>query len=87
MSLLSTWLATKKRRKETRRLMALLIGGIKRRVAFEREIWQAFAEFCNTDFAPIWAEYAVELGKHAESLPIEEKKQAHLNYLLRDQKG
>ena len=84
MNVLSTWLARRKRRRASRKLMRKLIAGIERRVAFERQIWEGWIELCDTDFAALWADYAMTLGKDVEGLTVEEKKQAHLNYVLRD---
>lgn len=87
MSILSAWLARRKSRRAVRRLMRQLIAGMERAVVFERKIWESWQEFCDTDFAAIWDDYAAKLGKDVESLTIEDKKQAHLNYVLRDRKG
>lgn len=83
MKLLSAWLARRKSRRASRKLMRLLIAGIERSVAFEKKVWENWQELCNTNFTAIWADYAAELGRDVKSLTTEEKKQAHLNYVLR----
>ena len=85
MIVLSSWLARRKRRRASRKLMRKLVAGIERRVAFERQIWEGWIELCNTDFAALWADYAVALGKHVDLLTIAEKQQAFLNHVLSDQ--
>ena len=84
MNVLSAWLARRESRRASRKLMRQLVAGIERSVAFEKKVWESMEEFCNTDFAAIWADYAAELGKDVESLTIQDKKDAHLNYVLRD---
>ncbi len=84
MSILSAWLARRKSRRATRRLMRQLIAMAESAMVLERKVWQSMAEFCNTDFRAIWAAHAATLGKDVDSLTIEDKKQAHLNYVLRD---
>lgn len=69
------------------KLIDLLIAGIERAVVFERKIWESWQEFLNTDFAALWADYAATPEKDVDSLTVEEKKQAYLNYVLRDREG
>ena len=61
MNILSTWLARQKRRRASRKLMRKLLAGIERRVPFEREIWD---------------DYAIAIGKSAETLTLKEKQKA-----------
>lgn len=84
MNVLSSWLARRKSRRAARKLMRKLIAGMEREVAFRRKMREFWIDFGNTDFAAIWADYAASLRKDVDDLTIEEKKQAHLNYVLRD---
>ena len=84
MNPLSAWLARRKRRRLSQNFVRDYIAAAHRHDARAREVLK---EFCATDFPALWADYAAERDKDVESLTIEEKKQAHLDYVLRDQEG
>ena len=82
MNVLSSWLARRKRRGASRKLMRKLIAGA---IRSEKRAREVFMEVQNTDFATLWDDYAIAMGKSAETLALKEKQEAFLNHVLSDQ--
>ena len=82
MSVLSSWLARRKQRRAIRKRMRQFIAGA---IRSEKRAREVFMEVQNTDFATLWDDYAIAMGKSAETLALKEKQQAFLNHVLSGQ--